>query len=223
MKSGLTYIIFVIDRSGSMASIKKDMIGGFNAFIKAQKASKAGDCRVFAYQFDTSYDTIFENADVQTVADLTDETYQPRGGTALYDSLGLTIDNIGTRLSALPENQRPEKVLVVTITDGEDNSRLTGGKAYSSEKVKEMVKHQTNNYNWQFAYIGANQDAWAVGGSMGVANNLNYVADSAGTAYAFDNLARSATMYRASSLGNSAKFKFAPDTQDADDKTPANP
>ena len=76
MKSGLTYIIFVIDRSGSMSSIRTDMIGGFNAFIKAQRDANIGDCRVFAYQFDTEYTTIFENLDVNKVPELTEKTYQ---------------------------------------------------------------------------------------------------------------------------------------------------
>jgi len=210
MKSGLTYIILVIDRSGSMTSIYSDIIGGFNAFIKAQKDANIGECRVFAYQFDTEYETIFENLDINKVPDLTEKTYQPRGGTALYDSLGKTIVDIGTKLASLPESERPEKVLVVTITDGEDNSKLTNFKdaSYSSVKIAEMVKHQTEVYRWDFAYIGANQDTWAVGTSMGVTNNLGYVADSAGTAYAFDTLTKSTLSYR--SAEKSRAFTFAP-------------
>jgi hypothetical protein len=222
MKSGLTYIIFVIDRSGSMSSIRADMIGGFNSFIKAQRDANIGDCRVFAYQFDTEYSTIFENVDINKVSNLTEKTYEPRGGTALYNSLGKTINNIGILLSSLPESERPEKVLVVTITDGEDNSLLTNdseAQNYTSAKVKEMVKHQTEVYRWDFAYIGANQDAWAVGGSMGVANNLNYAATSAGTAYAFDNLTKSTLSYR--SAGVATAFAFSPDTKD--DQANVNP
>ena len=113
----------------------------------------------------------------------------------------------------MKEEDRPEKVLVVTITDGEDNSHLRGREysRYTSDKVKEMVDHQTKNYKWDFAYIGANQDAWAVGSSMGVASNLNYSHTSAGTAYAFDNLARSTSNYR---MSKSAKFAFEPDTEE---------
>ncbi len=103
----------------------------------------------------------------------------------------------------------------MTITDGEDNSTLIGdteAQQYTSAKVKEMVKHQTEVYKWDFAYIGANQDAWAVGGSMGVANNLNYAATSAGTAYAFDNLTKSTLSYR--SAGPARAFAFTPDADD---------
>src|SRR3989304_7951272 len=115
MKQGLTYLIFVIDRSGSMDDIRTDMIGGFNAFIKAQRDAKIGEAKVFAYKFDTVYEPMFEDLDLNKVPDLTLENYQPRGSTALYDSLGKTIVDMGAKLAALPEDQRPEKVLVITI------------------------------------------------------------------------------------------------------------
>ena len=210
MKIGLTYIIFVIDRSGSMGSIRDDMIGGFNAFIEAQK-KLPGECKVFAYKFDDSYEPIFEDLDINQVPSLNRDNYVPHGWTALYDSLGKTIVDIGAKLSALKEEDRPEKVLFVTITDGEDNRHLQHEDAirYDAAKVKKMVDHQTNNYKWNFAYIGANQDAWAVGGSMGVAAaaSLNYTADSIGTAYAFSSLSDSTSTYR-KSCGSDAKFAF---------------
>jgi hypothetical protein len=221
MKSGLTYIIFVIDRSGSMSSIRADMIGGFNAFIKSQQDAKIGTCRVFAYKFDTTYEPMFEDIDLYQCPLLDNNNYEPRGGTALYDSLGKTIVDIGVRLESTSEEERPEKVLVVTITDGEDNSHLEtiqGLKRYTSQEVKDMVEHQKSKYNWDFAYIGANQDAWAVGSSMGYSagTTLNYVADSAGTALAFDMLDRSTTSYRSAARG--ASFKFAGnDTTEDDD------
>lgn len=208
MKNGLTYIIFVIDRSGSMTSIRADMIGGFNSFIKTQQEAKIGDCRVFAYKFDTDYETIFENLDVNSVPLLDNMSYQPRGGTALYDSLGKTIVDIGAKLSALPESERPEKVLFVTITDGEDNESLSNFRdvRYTAAQIKEMTEHQINVYKWDFAYIGANQDAWSVGSSMGVTNNLNYAATSAGTAMAFNTLSDSTVSYRSSKKA----FAFIP-------------
>lgn len=221
MKQGLTYLIFVIDRSGSMASIRKDMIGGFNSFIKTQRDAKLGDCRVFAYKFDTDYEPMFEDLAIENVGNLTEEQYVPRGGTALFDSLGKTIVDIGARLARLNEDERPEKVLVVTITDGEDNDHLRNIKEvirYDSLAVASLVKTQTEVYNWSFAYIGANQDAWAVGRSMGYAKGttLDYAANSKGVASAFQTLGAGTTMYR--SAAASAKFCFAPgEDEDEDD------
>lgn len=227
MNSNLTYLVFVVDRSGSMTTIAKDMIGGFNSYIKQQRDAKLGDCKVFFYQFDTAYERVYEATDLDAVPVLTDKTYVPRGGTALYDSLGKTITELGTRLANLPEDERPGKVLVITITDGEDNARLvipiTDGEDnarlegedtfYSSVKVKEMVQHQTDTYKWDFVYIGANQDAWAVGGSTGHkgSTSLNYVATAAGTAVMFDKLSKSSVKYRSVVSGPKMDFAFEPE------------
>ncbi len=222
MKKDLCWIIFCIDRSGSMSIIRNDMIGGFNTFIKSQRDLKIGECRVFAYKFDTQYDVMFENLDINDVPLLTEANYVPGGGTALYDSLGKTIEDIGIRLSNLPEDERPEKVLVVTITDGEDNSSLIGDvKHFNNESVKTMVKHQKEVYSWDFAYIGANQDSWAVGSSMGysMGTTLNYTADSKGTAMAFGSLSDSTTKYRRYA---GATFNFCPSSDDDEDDTVSN-
>jgi hypothetical protein len=207
-----------------MSSIRADMIGGFNNFIKSQQDAKIGTCRVFAYKFDTTYEPMFEDVDLYQCPLLDNNNYEPRGGTALYDSLGKTIVDIGMRLESTPEEERPEKVLFVTITDGEDNSHLElsqGLKRYDNQQIKEMVEHQKSKYNWGFAYIGANQDSWAVGSSMGYSKGttLNYVADSAGTAMAFDTLDRSVATYRCASIGSD--FKFEDDSADTDDAVDA--
>lgn len=224
MKSGLTYLIFVIDRSGSMQSIRADMIGGFNSFIKSQQDANLGDCRVFAYKFDTTYEPMFEDIDLKQVPMLDNKSYDPRGGTALYDSLGKTIVDIGARLASLPEDQRPEKVLVVTITDGEDNDHLRneGVTRYNSTMVAELVKQQTEKYHWDFAYIGANQDSWAVAKDMGYSSgtSLDYEATPVGTACAFASLDSSARSYR--SAGAGVKFSFSPQPVDVT-VTPVNP
>lgn len=215
MKKNLTYLIFVIDRSGSMDSIRNDMIGGFNAFIKSQREAKLGDCRVFAYKFDTEYEPMFENIDLNLTPELTKANYEPRGGTALYDSLGKTITDIGAKLTAMKEEDRPEKVLIVTITDGEDNDHLhKNAVSLTSAQVAEMVKTQTNVYKWDFAYIGANQDSWAVGGSMGLSKGttMNYCADSDGVTQAFASLGSSTRDYRSAGVGT--RFSFDPTKKD---------
>lgn len=217
MKSGLTYIIFVIDRSGSMASIRDDMIGGFNTFIKKQQEANLGECKVFAYKFDNIYEPMFENVDLKDVPQLDRFNYVPRDMTALYDAMGTTIDNIGNRLSAMKEEDRPEKVLVVTITDGEENS----SRIFNQNNIADKIKTQREVYSWDFAYIGANQDSWAVGHSIGytAGTTLDYCADSDGTAYAFDTLSRGVTSYRCAvacaaaggTSANNVKFAFTPD------------
>jgi hypothetical protein len=215
MNPNLTYLVFVVDRSGSMSGIAKDMIGGFNTFIKAQRDAKLGECKVFFYQFDTDYESVYQDLNLSDVPELTDKTYQPCGGTALYDSLGKTITDIGVRLSALPDFDKPSKVLIVTITDGEDNSRLAKVEDhYTLDKVKELIKHQSEIYNWDFTYIGANQDAWKVGCAMGIGGNtkLNYTATAQGTAVMFDTLSKGAIKFRSC---NSAKFNYD------DDQTPS--
>lgn len=217
MKSGLTYLIFVIDRSGSMASIRDDMIGGFNTFIKTQRDAKLGDCKVFAYKFDNIYETMFEDIDLNDVPQLDRTNYVPRDMTALYDAVATTIDSMGSRLSAMKEEDRPEKVLVVTITDGEENSSCK----FNQQNVSDRIKTQREQFNWDFAYIGANQDAWAVGSSIGyqAGTTLNYVADSGGTAYAFQKLCASTSNYRST---KGAKFAFTPDADDKKTVTPKN-
>ncbi len=204
MKKGLTKIIFLVDRSGSMQTVAKDMIGGFNSFIKNQKENNLGECRVSFYQFDTVYEKVFENVEVQLVQDLTDETFVPRGGTALLDAMGITINTVGAELAALSEDERPEKVLVVIITDGEENS----SKEFKSDQIKSMVQLQTEKYSWQFVYLGANQDAWSVGQSMGINAKSSYCyvssgANTASSSYAMWNTLDNHTTTFRSCIGTS--------------------
>ena len=213
MKENLTWLVWVIDRSGSMSSIATDMIGGFNDFIRKQK-KLPGDCKVFAYQFDDYYDVIYDGVDIKFVSELTDATYVPRGSTALYPSLGKTIADIGRKLAEMDEKDRPEKVLVITVTDGQHNSGLRNAEAvYTLAQVKEMITIQTEQYKWDFVYIGANQDAWAVGDAMGVqgSTKLTYCASAAGVRGMYDTLSDATSLYRTT---KGAKFAF----KDADTK-----
>lgn len=202
MKKDYTKIVFVVDRSGSMGSITKDIIGGYNKFIADQKALKHGTCDVSFYQFDNIYEAVYENTPLDFVKDLDEQTYVPRGGTALLDAVGRTIDQVGKQLAALKEEQRPEKVLIVIITDGEENS----SHVYNSEKIKQMVTHQTDKYKWAFTYIGANQDAWAVGNSIGInaTSNLTWASNTTGTANAFFSLNNATSNYRSATSASYA-------------------
>lgn len=195
MKKNLTHIVFIVDRSGSMTSIANDMIGGYNTFIKNQKELPA-ECFVSFYQFDDVYEAVFERVKLQDVKLLDDKTYVPRGFTALYDAVGKTIINYGKYLSDLPDSERPERVLVVTITDGLNNA----SKEHNSDTVRYLVKMQTDTYKWDFVFLGSNIDAWEAGSSIGIksSSTIQWSNNSGSVASAFCSLASSTRNYRSS-------------------------
>lgn len=198
MNSNLTEIVCVIDRSGSMSGIKSDAEAGLNAFIKEQKSLLNQEVNLTLAQFDDKYDLLFDGVSLKN----TDVNYHlaPRGWTALLDAVGKTINHVGERLSKTPEDQRPGKVVVMIVTDGEENRSTE----YSFAQIKQMIEHQTNHYSWQFMYIGANQDAFAVGSSLGVVNNMRYAFDSAGTRSAYTTASASVMSYRNTSDPNAS-------------------
>ena len=204
MKQGLTHIIFVVDRSGSMSGIAKDMIGGYNEFIKKQKEIP-GECEVFFYQFDDIYESVFENLSLQNVPELTDKTYIPRNCTALFDAVGKTINNIGKKLSDMSEDERPERILVITLTDGQNNA----SKEFDGAAVRDMIKHQTEVYKWDFVFLGSNIDAWEAGGSIGVksSSTLQFANNSGSVAGAFRSLNANARVYRCSAAKSAYEFQ----------------
>jgi len=195
MNPNLCDVTVVLDRSGSMASVQEDTIGGFNTFVDAQKAAP-GKCLITLVQFDDVQpnEVVMEGVDVQQAKPLTKETYIPRGGTPLLDAIGRTIVNTGVRLSKMAEADRPGKVVFVILTDGQENS----SKEYTNAKIKEMIQHQHNAYQWQFVFLGANQDAIAAGGNLGVlrGNSMTYAHNAAGTQSVFAASAQNLTSYR---------------------------
>jgi len=186
MKSGLTVVRVLVDRSGSMSSIREATVSGINEFITAQKA-QPGEAKIKVVQFDENsghltYDVILEG-DLKSVSTITQDQFTPRGMTPLLDAMGRTIDELGTDLAKLPEGERPEKVVVVVVTDGMENA----SRKFKAEQIKSMVEHQTSKYNWSFTYIGANQDAILVGQSMGFDSmrSMTFSANSVNTKSAF--------------------------------------
>lgn len=159
MDKNKTEIVFVIDRSGSMANIKKDMEGGFATFIDEQK-KLPGECRVSLYQFNTSVEHLYASRPISEVPPM---EIAPSGGTALFDAMGRAIRELGARLRAEPEEKRPGAVIFVTVTDGEENS----SSEYRREKIHEMIRHQEDNYRWQFMYLGAHENAFKEAAAMG--------------------------------------------------------
>ena len=193
MKKGYTDISIVLDRSGSMDSVKSDTIGGFNSFLKAQK-EVPGEATITLVQFDDIYEVVYEGIRLQDAPLLNDQTFVPRGTTALLDAIGRTINATGKRLAAIPETERPEKVIFVILTDGYENA----SREFKVEQINDMIRHQRDVYAWEIVFIGANQDAITSASQMGIqaANALTYAANTVGTQQAFSSLTQNIAAYR---------------------------
>lgn len=152
MRKDLTDITIVLDRSGSMESCRSDAEGGVNAFVKNQQ-EQPGDALLTLVQFDTDYEFVHRALPIRNVPLY---SLRPRGATALLDAVGRAVTETGIRLGGMPENARPGLVIFVIVTDGHENS----SREFSRDKVREMIKHQSEVYNWQFIFLGANQDAF---------------------------------------------------------------
>ena len=170
MRENLTEMVFVLDRSGSMSGLAADTIGGFNELIEKQKKIE-GDAYVTTVLFDHEYEVLHDHVALKEVAPLTDKEYFARGSTALLDAVGRTIDSVGARLAAAPEEERPEHVVFVITTDGMENA----SREYTAKQVREMVEHQQQKYSWQFVFLGANMDAVSEARNLGI--SAKYAAD----------------------------------------------
>ena len=193
MKENLTEIVFILDRSGSMSSLTTDTIGGFNSFIDTQK-QEDGEAILTTILFDDQYEILHNGVDIKTVKPLTSKEYSARGMTALLDAIGKTINTVGERLNKTNEDDKPSKVIFVITTDGQENS----SKEFTQSKVKEMIEHQTNNYSWQFMFLGANIDAVSTAQSFGISGQFasNYTANSVGTDSLYRSVSKSVASYR---------------------------
>lgn len=203
----LTDISFVLDRSGSMESVRQPTIAAFNQFLLSQKQAP-GHARMTLVQFDDQYEILYRGIPLSETVELTAQTFVPRGSTALLDAIGRTIIDTGARLSAMAEAERPGAVLFVIQTDGQENS----SREFSLAKINEMIGEQRDKYSWQFIFLGANQDAIASAAAMQIpaAQALGYAAHAKGTRATFDVLSKKAAMMRqARSQGNrDAKVEF---------------
>jgi len=171
--NNLTEIAFILDRSGSMQSIKAGTLEGVNAFLDQQKLENTAYPAKFSLTlFSTEIEVRHSSVPVTEVPSLSDTTYLPDGGTALLDAIGITIDSLGKRLADTPEAERPAKVIVAIMTDGEENS----SRIFSWDQISEKIKHQTDVYKWEFLFMGANQDAIATASRISIDRNsgVNY-------------------------------------------------
>lgn len=179
----LTEVVFILDRSGSMHSLEKDTIGGFNSMLAKQKEVE-GDVLVSTVLFDDKCQVLHDRLSIQEINPMTEKEYYVRGCTALLDAVGGAVHHIGNIHKYAREEDRPAKTLFVIITDGMENS----SKYYTYAKVKQMIERQQERYGWEFMFLGANMDAVAEAGRYGIKAHMatEYLCDEVGTALNYE-------------------------------------
>ena len=185
MKKNLTELVFILDRSGSMAGLEGDTIGGFNAMIEKQK-KEPGEAFVSTILFDNVSEVLHDRVSLESVPKMTDRDYTVRGCTALIDAIGGAIKHIGNiHKYARPEDV-PEHTMFIITTDGMENA----SRRFSSDEVKKMIERQKAEFGWEFLFIGANIDAVQTAAQFGIGHDraVNYHADSQGTQVLYETL-----------------------------------
>ncbi len=179
MNDNLTEIVFILDRSGSMAGLEDDTIGGFNAMVEKQKKEQ-GEAVLSAILFSDGSRVLYDRVDIRKVEPMTDRQYQVSGCTALLDAIGGAVHHIANVHKYAREEDRPGKTIFVITTDGMENA----SRAYSYDEVQRMVKHEQEKYGWEFLFLGANMDAISAARSFGIRADraVRYRCDGAGTA-----------------------------------------
>ncbi len=178
MRKGLTELVFILDRSGSMSGLEADTIGGFNGMLAKQK-KESGDAYVSVVLFDDQTEVLYDRVDLKKVEAMNDTQYYVRGCTALLDAIGKSIHHIKNVHKYAREEDVPEKTLFIITTDGMENA----SERYNYEKVRRMIEHEKEKYNWEFIFLGANIDAVSVAGRFGIkaSRAVRYEHDEAGT------------------------------------------
>ena len=204
MEKNLTEIIFILDRSGSMAGLEGDTIGGFNAMIEKQKREQ-GEALVSTVLFDNNSEVIHDRVDIQRIKPMTHKEYYVRGCTALLDAVGGAIHHIGNVHKYAREEDRPEKTLFVITTDGMENA----SRKYSYDRLKAMIERQKDKYGWEFLFLGANIDAAKEAARFGISADhaANYHADSEGTNVIYETVSEAITQVRCCAAPLSADWK----------------
>ena len=193
MGKGLTELVFILDRSGSMSGLEADTIGGFNSLIAKQKKEE-GTALISTVLFDDQTEVLYDRISLERIEPMNDRQYYVRGCTALLDALGGAIHHIGNVHKYAREEDRPEKTIFIITTDGMENS----SHRYTYDKVKKMVERQRDRYGWEFLFLGANIDAIEVAGRFGVQANraVNYECDSEGTQLNYEVLSKAVSRVR---------------------------
>ena len=193
MKKGLTEIVFILDKSGSMSGLEADTIGGYNSFLERQKKEE-GETYVSTVLFSDTNSVIHDRVPISKIEPMNDKQYSVGGCTALLDAIGGAIKHIGNVYKYAREEDRPEKTVFVITTDGQENS----SRVYDYEKIKKLVKKQQEKYGWEFIFLGANIDAITEAGRLGIASNraVRYECDGVGTMLNFECMSESIANFR---------------------------
>lgn len=195
MKNNIIELVFILDRSGSMAGLEGDTIGGFNSMIEKQK-KQDGLCYVSTVLFDDVSEVLHDRVKLDDIPKMTDRDYTVRGCTALIDAIGGAIHHIGNiHKYARPEDV-PEHTMFVITTDGQENA----SRRYDTATVKKMIERQKEKYGWEFLFIGANIDAVETAARYGINSDraVNYNADGQGTHILYESVAKAVCNVRAS-------------------------
>ncbi|MBR4857713.1 MAG: VWA domain-containing protein [Clostridia bacterium] len=195
MKNNITELVFILDKSGSMAGLESDTIGGFNAMIEKQK-KQDGKCYVSTVLFSNESEVLHDRVELSEINPMTERDYAVGGCTALIDAIGGAIHHIGNvHKYARPEDV-PENTMFIITTDGMENA----SHRYTSDKVKAMIERQKKRYGWEFLFIGANIDAVETAARYGIGADraVNYNADKEGTSIVYDSIAKAVCNVRAS-------------------------
>ena len=195
MKKGLTEVVFILDRSGSMSGLEADTIGGFNSMIEKQKKEE-GEALVSTILFDNYSEVLHDRVEVSKIEPLTDRDYTVRGCTALLDAIGGAIHHIGNVHKYARNEDVPEHTIFIITTDGMENA----SHQYSREKIKAMIERQKTKYGWEFLFLGANIDAIETARSYGIDQDraVEYNCDSVGTGLNFEAMSDAITTMRCS-------------------------
>ena len=197
MKKGLTEIVFILDRSGSMSGLELDTIGGFNSLIAKQKKEE-GEAIISTVLFDDQMEVLHDRVNLNDIQPMTEKEYYVRGCTALLDAVGGAIHHIGNVHKYARKEDVPEKTLFIITTDGMENA----SRRYTYEKVKHMIERQKAKFGWEFLFLGANIDAIEVAGRFGIQAEraVNYNCDSEGTAVNYKALSKVVSRVRSCSV-----------------------
>ena len=195
MKNNMTELVFILDRSGSMAGLEADTLGGFNAMIQKQK-KQDGECYVSTVLFDDEIEVLHDRVKLSDIPKMTDKDYTVRGCTALIDAVGSAIHHIGNIHKYSRQEDVPQHTMFVITTDGQENA----SHRYTSDKVKRMIGRQKEKYGWEFLFIGANIDAVETAAQYGIDKDraVNYNADGKGTHILYESVAKAVCSVRAS-------------------------